>query len=769
MSRYLTPSKIGILALAYLYTEGVVPTSETVAVLSFLILQILPDGSHPSSTASDFSHAVHASAFDTALSNRDSGIPGRSVYDLFLKKLWSLNCQDALDLFLSSTPALLAKSRDQLLRERESGEEDSEPGGRILRTSPLGAFIRRCHLEYTRLQFHDAMNLWQSFLAYRLPTRQAWEKKNAQDGRSSLDANFSDLNIDASHPLAQIMYGKLAIEDEDDTGLSTYDVEKLMEFQVSELQRLGGRLPEDMRTKLKQMSKSGTTMPSLSHYLRFLDSWRAGDYHSSFDNLHRYFDYTMQNRDRTFYQYALLNLAILQADFGCHREAIPAMQEAIATARENKDVTCLNFCMSWLYHFGKSFPEEMEEIRNSGILGTESEGLAFLKSRAKDSEMWSLLSTTLLSEAKLGLQNGDSVATAFENIAKASHLNVSKGIMNVIGPILLMRGSLYSRLGLGHLAWSSGQTFLECHADDAPAEDLLKCRCRMASLLVQKGRYAQATELMDSVPKHILRVLKYQQYWTFFARMLKLRRHLHRGDWFAAEYLLNLCHGQGVPDVELGFALSLLEIDLQIRRGEYADGLHLVEELAKTKTSHAEATDVYAQIRLLNVKARGFALCGHPVKGFSIAVRAANLALRARVLPGLWEAAGILANILINLHEFAAAIALLEAIVPQVFECEDCDLAGRTFGYLVDGYMGLAGQAEKGSMARKERMSKAMEYIDSALEQYKHVEDLRGQLDMLVKKATVLKLRGDLVLANDVASQYLGLKKEYEAERVEPG
>lgn len=139
--------------------------------------------------------------------------------------------------------------------------------------------------------------------------------------------------------------------------------------------------------------------------LRFLDFWRAGDYSSSFDNLHRYFDYTMQQRDRVFYQYALLNLAILQADFGCYAEAIPAMQEAMSTAREIKDVTCLNFCMSWLYHFNKALPEEMQEIRNSGLLGNETEGLAFLKSRAKDAEMWSLLSTTLLSEAKLGLQN----------------------------------------------------------------------------------------------------------------------------------------------------------------------------------------------------------------------------------------------------------------------------------------------------------------------------------------------------------------------------
>ena len=113
----------------------------------------------------------------------------------------------------------------------------------------------------------------------------------------------------------------------------------------------------------------------------------------------------MQTSDRPFYQYALLNLAILQADFGCHSEAIPAIQEAISTARDNKDAACLIFCMSWLYHFAKTFPEAMHDIRNSGMLGGETEGLAFLKSRAKDARLWSLLSTTLLSEAKLGLQN----------------------------------------------------------------------------------------------------------------------------------------------------------------------------------------------------------------------------------------------------------------------------------------------------------------------------------------------------------------------------
>lgn len=149
----------------------------------------------------------------------------------------------------------------------------------------------------------------------------------------------------------------------------------------------------------------GSAIPSLQHYVKFLDSWKAGNYPSSFDHLHRYFDYTMQSRDRTFYQYALLNLAILQADFGCYSEAVTAIQEAITIARETHDMNCLTFCLSWLYHFGKAFPEQVKDVQNTGMLGSEKEGLMFLQAKARETGMWSLLSTSLLSEAKVELQD----------------------------------------------------------------------------------------------------------------------------------------------------------------------------------------------------------------------------------------------------------------------------------------------------------------------------------------------------------------------------
>jgi len=261
-----------------------------------------------------------------------------------------------------------------------------------------------------------------------------------------------------------------------------------------------------MRDRLKSMAIAGPSTPKLTHYLSFLDSWRAGSFTSALDSLHRYFDYTMQSRDRTFYQYALLNLAILQADFGCHAEAIAAMTEAIATARENRDTVCLNYCMSWLYHFGRAFPAQMAGIKETqGILGNEVEGLNFLKSRAKEAEMWTLLSTSLLSEAKTSLQHGESLAGCFENIVKASHINIVKNIPNSTGPALLMKSTFFSRVGQTHLAFSCGERFLLCHSTEAPLEDILKCTVRQAMLLAQMGRLSDSQSMLSSIPDNVLR------------------------------------------------------------------------------------------------------------------------------------------------------------------------------------------------------------------------------------------------------------------------
>ncbi|KAL8708270.1 MAG: hypothetical protein Q9220_006847 [cf. Caloplaca sp. 1 TL-2023] len=84
----------------------------------------------------------------------------------------------------------------------------------------------------------------------------------------------------------------------------------------------------------------------------------------------------------------------------------------------------------------------MAEVQKKGVIGSEKEALSFLKSKAKESNMWTLLCSTLLSEAKLLLNNGDSVTQAIESVVKASHLNVTRNISEMYGGQMLMQRHL---------------------------------------------------------------------------------------------------------------------------------------------------------------------------------------------------------------------------------------------------------------------------------------------------------------------------------------
>lgn len=207
---------------------------------------------------------------------------------------------------------------------------------------------------------------------------------------------------------------------------------------------------------------------------------------------------------------------------------------------------------------------------------------------------------------------------------------------------------------------------------------------------------------------------------------------------------------------ELHFSISILDMDLQIRRGDYSRAMELLESLA-TKLNDDEA-DIYQRIKLMTLKAQIYDKAGIPQKGFSVALRAASLAHRAKLLPALWKAVGAVCAVLNSLKEFGAAAKLLESIMPQVIECEDCNLSAQTFSLLADAHVGMAGHAKAETIQRKEQLTKGLENIDRSFDEYSRIEDVKGQCEILAKKATIMHLQGDPVLANDCAAKYLDIK-----------
>ena len=200
-----------------------------------------------------------------------------------------------------------------------------------------------------------------------------------------------------------------------------------------------------------------------------------------------------------------------------------------------------------------------------------------------------------------------------------------------------------------------------------------------------------------------------------------------------------------------------MEIDLQMRRGDHPKAIALLEDLL-LEMNQQEA-DILQRLKAMILKARIYDKAGIPQKGFSVALRAASLAYKARLLPILWEAVGAIGRILVSVKEFEATVRVVESVLPQALECEDCGLSALLYSCLADGHMGLTGQAEAGTLRRKEKLTKTSEALDRAFEEYSRIEDIRGQCEMLAKKATIMHLNGDPMLANDCAAKYLNIKK----------
>lgn len=240
MSRYLTPSKIGLLALIKVYTDGVVPSSATIAILSFLSSNILPLPARSSAQdcGSSFgSSSISIEQLQSATIPHPSAIPGRTVWDLALKHLWSINSLDTLHTFFDGLGSLLEKSSGESHANNEDLTSTKPKSMQLSRNSPFGAFIRRSQLEFTKHQFHDAIKLWKNLISYRAPTLAFWKRRNPAVDIYSFDSNLNRESSGGNGDLTGIVYSGLVGGKPKDINNSTQDMEALCEYQIARMER----------------------------------------------------------------------------------------------------------------------------------------------------------------------------------------------------------------------------------------------------------------------------------------------------------------------------------------------------------------------------------------------------------------------------------------------------------------------------------------------------------------------------------------------------
>lgn len=251
MARYLTPASIGLLCLIELYTDGVVSINSTVPILSFIVSHLLPSslpkpqnnlpGSKTRETNLTFILTIND--FKKLLQGYPSasGIPGRSLFDAFLRKLWDINSLNALHEFFDKRSHLLAKTKEDEKKDESIGiPPPSEHMILLSRTSPIGAYVRRAQLEFARLKFHDALDLWKSFTRFRQGSLESWRKRHPGTSAWSFDEVLSDggevWEDGARDTFMEVAYDG-GFEKNNEEGLvSTNDIEKLLEFQIEQMQ-----------------------------------------------------------------------------------------------------------------------------------------------------------------------------------------------------------------------------------------------------------------------------------------------------------------------------------------------------------------------------------------------------------------------------------------------------------------------------------------------------------------------------------------------------
>lgn len=246
MARFLTPAKIGLLVLIELYLEGAASSRSIVPILSFITSHLLVTtsahrgallGGRVSGRRRNESTLTIEHFRDFLSSCASSRIPGRTLWDTFVDRLWNIDSLDKLHAFFDSRSRLLARSGLEAQGAAIHGAAFGEDDVCLSRASPLGAFVRKSQLEFIRLKFHDAVNLWMNLIVYRQSSRADWLKRNPAADRGYDAVLDSIVQSRGGSTIASIAYSGRNVPSKSEPGfVSTDDIERLLEFQIEQMQ-----------------------------------------------------------------------------------------------------------------------------------------------------------------------------------------------------------------------------------------------------------------------------------------------------------------------------------------------------------------------------------------------------------------------------------------------------------------------------------------------------------------------------------------------------
>ncbi|KAG0249885.1 anaphase promoting complex subunit 5, partial [Actinomortierella ambigua] len=390
--QYLTPHKVSILILVEYYCREVHAVSSdseaTLALLRFLLQQIKDPHEYTHPGLREFLRAV-----------AEIQGSGKDIEQHLIRTLEMIKSPYHLEEFMLGQLPIEggddAHHRYVGLADLvvQNVPRDTETSAELAPTSILGLYVRKAQMAIRRLSFEEVSRLYTTFELYVAGLQDPDMERGLQE-----TAGYSGAR-------------------------SMFDAEKYLDAKVTEISKkrdIG--IPQDL---LEHVYGIHRRMPLLakSDYIMCLYAQETADFETAVGSLHRFFDYCMSH-DRTLYQYALLNLAMLHARFGHYGPALLAIRETIEIARDNLDDECLSYARSWLNRLTMAAPDARDSA-------AESRTLAALASKTDHPSFHYLQSLSELTKSKHLL--GTSVAQSIEALIKGAAIGLKHSLDDVGG------------------------------------------------------------------------------------------------------------------------------------------------------------------------------------------------------------------------------------------------------------------------------------------------------------------------------------------------
>ncbi|KAI8336672.1 anaphase-promoting complex subunit 5-domain-containing protein [Chlamydoabsidia padenii] len=645
-TRFITPFKIVLLFLIYEFCHfQMFPHRILPQAVVYLVEQVLKNRNADK-------EPLLQDIFNVLLTFEEPP-NNQSTVNLLRNKLLGIQDPDSLFQFMFSLIDIMEEKAD------ETGADIAVLDG----ASVFGLYVRRCRIEYFQSSVQQITEIFEIYRAYvtqamddrQLETMIIDGKSNNHcfSNRTAIINNKRTKWMDTSDDSSGSLTRSRSFNIRDPVNLnpsyqlggwvSDHQMDLFLTRQAEMIEKTGtSDIPPAMLHRyLDYLQKNAPDIGKI-HQVRFLNYIRTAEYEGAVSNLHRFFDYCFLSKGTPLYQYALLNLGVLEAKFGHSRDALYAFEDAMNVAREYHDDDCLNEIQSWISFVkgtlnGQYKTNDAVEIVNS----TKPEKL--------DNSIY-LASIFQLSQAQDMLQRGDSPFTVFRTLFQSNIQASMRGVGYINLPYNMIKFKTWKHYGNSVLSETYMKMALQ--ENEGTMDDMEKLYLMASDMHYTNGNHLLAMEYLERFaalhPEQTIMSLPWKQ------AFLKVQAQLNPKD-----ALQNTLDGQ----------VNQLDLLQPEKRQRYFEALHRQAEECVAREDYELALHILRESHEALKEANDGSLL------------AKNLTLRA--------------HLYMNNEKVETAIDLLEESLAMCKQAHDAFNYYRTTIELANAYLKLSNDTDK--------------------------------------------------------------------------